>query len=198
MISLGIHSATHILKKKNIILKQEKTWNICLSGSWTSHLEWVILFHQFTWNFHNVFLISWIIFPCVNVSYFPHPFISWWTSRLLSFSGSVNRIVMSKTEQISLHLDTMIFKVYAKLKSGMSGLFGRYISRFWRKLHTEFHCYCTNLYFYHQWINLTFSHIHSRIICLFICLVSDTVMRVRWNTKVHLICIWLMTKYIAL
>jgi hypothetical protein len=79
-------------------------------------------------------------------------------------------------------------------KSGVAGSSGRSISNFLRNLQIAFQSGCTTLQFHQQWRNVALSpnplqHMLSHDVLIFAILTG-----VKWNLRVVLICISLITK----
>jgi hypothetical protein len=79
-------------------------------------------------------------------------------------------------------------------KSGITGSSGRSISNFLRILQINFQSGCTSLQFHQKWRSVTFSpHPHQHVLSpefLILAILNG----IRWNLRIVLICISLMTK----
>ena len=83
-------------------------------------------------------------------------------------------------------------------KSGTAVSSGRNVSKFLRNLQTDFQNDCTSLQFYQQWRSVPlFPHPCQHVLSPEV-LILAILIGVRWNLRVPLICISLITKNISL
>jgi hypothetical protein len=78
-------------------------------------------------------------------------------------------------------------------KSGIAGCSGRSISNFLRNLQIDFQSGCTSLPSYQQWKSVLSPHPGQHVLSPEV-LISAILIGVRWNLRVVLICISLITK----
>ena len=80
------------------------------------------------------------------------------------------------------------------LKSGIAGSSGRYISNFMRKVQIDFQSSYTNLQSHQQWRGVPLSpHPHQHVLWPEV-LILAILIGIKWNLRVVLICISLITK----
>ena len=79
-------------------------------------------------------------------------------------------------------------------KSGIAGSSGRSISNFLRKLQIDFQHGCTSLQSHQQWRSVPLSPHPLQYVLSPVVLILAILIGVRWNFKVVLICISLITK----
>jgi hypothetical protein len=78
-------------------------------------------------------------------------------------------------------------------KSGIAGSLGRLISSFLRNLQIDFQSGCTSLQSHQQWRNVSlFTHLHQHVLLPEVFILAILI-GVRWNLRVILICISLIT-----
>jgi hypothetical protein len=104
----------------------------------------------------------------------------------------INMDAMNIVEHLSLlHIGTSSGYIP---KSGIDGSSSSTMSNFLRNSQTDFQSGCTSLQLHQQWINVPLSpHPHQDLLSPKF-LILATVTGVRWNLRVVLICISLMTK----
>jgi hypothetical protein len=104
----------------------------------------------------------------------------------------INKAVMNIMVHVSLLYVATSFGYMPK--TGIAGSSGSTMSNFLRKNQTDFHSDCTSLQFHQQWRSVPLSlHLHQHLLSSeFLNLAILT--GVRWNLRVVLTCISLMTK----
>ena len=136
---------------------------------------------------------SWVILNCVKIC---HTFRIHFSveGHVDSFQllAIINKAAMNMLEHVSL-LEFGAYFGYMS-RSGIAGFSGSTMSNFLRNCQTDFHCGCTSLQPYQQWRSVPLSpHPRQHLLSLeFLILAILT--GVRWNLRVVLICISLMTK----
>ena len=111
------------------------------------------------------------------------------------FLPITNKVAMNMSEQVSLWHDGASFGYMSR--SDMACSCGRTIPKFLRKHQIDFQSSCTSLYFHQQWRSITLAlHPHQHELSSEF-LILAILMGLRWNIRVVLICISLVTKNIV-
>ena len=106
----------------------------------------------------------------------------------------MNRISMNIDEQVSLWWDIESFGYTPK--SGRVKTWGRSIPNLLRKHHACFHSDCTSLHFHQQWVSIPPTPYPYQLELSFVLLILVILTGIRWNLRVILICISLMTNHL--
>ena len=120
------------------------------------------------------------------------PFLCWGTSGFFPFLVIMNKTDMNIVEHVSL-LHVGASSGYMP-RSGIAGSSGSTMSNFLRNRQTDFQSSCTSLQSHQQWRSVPLSpnpHQHVLLPEFFILAI---LIGARWNLRVILICISLMTK----
>jgi len=106
--------------------------------------------------------------------------------------GIINKAAMNIVEHVSLLFVGVSFAYMPK--RGIAGSSGSTMSSFLRNLQTDFQNGCTSLQSHQQWRSVPFSPHTRQHLLLPEFLILAILTGVRWNLRVVLICISLMTK----
>jgi hypothetical protein len=112
----------------------------------------------------------------------------------LQLLAIINKAAMNIVEHVSL-LHVGASSGYMS-RSGITGSSGSTMSNFLRNHQTDFQSGCTSLQSYQKWRSVPLSpHAHQHLLSpeIFVLVILTGV---RWNLRVDLICISLMTKYV--
>ena len=108
------------------------------------------------------------------------------------FLAITNKATVNIVEQVSLW--DMVPSFGYMPRSGIAGSWGRTIPNFLRNHQVDFQSGCTSLYSHQQWRSVPLApHPYPHELSL-VFLILATSMGIRWNLRVVLICISLMTK----
>ena len=121
-----------------------------------------------------------------------HPFFCRGTSRLFPASAITNKAAMNIVEHMPLWHGGASFGYI--LKSGISGSSDRYISNFPRNLQIDFQSGWSRLQSHQQWNSVPLSPHPRQYVLSPEVLILAILIGVRWNLKVVLICISLITR----
>ena len=143
-------------------------------------------------NFRMSFFFCCVVIHCVNVPHFPYTFIGRGAFRLFPGLAMTNNADINIVEHMSLWHDWASFE-YITI-SGILGSWGRLVPDFLRNHHTDIQRGCTSLNSHQQYGTVHFipQSLQHKLSSVFLILVILT--GVRWNLRVVLICISLMTK----
>ena len=160
---------------------------------WLGYLtQDIFQFHPFAYEFHEVIVFdSWVIFHCVDVHIFCiHSSVE---GHLGSFQllAIINKAAMNIVEHGSfLYVGTSFGYMPRR---GIAGSSDSAMSIFLRNLQTDFQNGCTSLQSHQQWRSVPLSpHPRQHLLSLEV-LILAILTGVRWNLRVVLICISLMT-----
>jgi len=103
----------------------------------------------------------------------------------------INKAAMNIVEHVSLLSIGASFG--HKPSSGIAGSLGRMISKFLKNHHIEFQTGCTSLQFHQQWRSVPLSPYPCQHVLSPEFLILAILIGVKWNLRVILICISLMT-----
>ena len=104
----------------------------------------------------------------------------------------INKAAMNIVEYVSLLHVGAPFEYMPK--SGIAGSSGTTISNFMRNCQADFQSGCTNLQSYQQWTSVPLSLHPCQHLLSSEFLILDILTEERWNLRIILICISLMTK----
>jgi hypothetical protein len=151
----------------------------------------ILKFHSFTWKIHDAFVFNrWTVFHCVDVPHFLYPFFSWETSRLFLVSEYYEWSCYNIVEQVSLWDFETSFGYMPR--NGIAGSWGRTLPNFLRNHQIDFHSGFTSFYSHQQWRSAPLTpHLWQLVLSLEVLAI---LMGIRWNLRVVLIWIFLMTK----
>jgi hypothetical protein len=110
--------------------------------------------------------------------------------------ATTHKAVMNIVENIPLWHSEASFGYIPK--NGIVGTLGRSISNFRRNLQIDFQSYCTSLQSHQQWESVPLSPHPLQHVLASEVLILAILIGVRWNLRVILICISLITKDISL
>ena len=138
-----------------------------------------------------LFFLCYVVLHCVNVPHFPYPFFSQGAFRL--FPGSGYDKQCCHEHSWAHDLVVWLIGIYPKvLAIGVS--WGRLFPNFLRNHHTDIQRECHSLHSHQQCRSVPFTpqHLQNKLLSVF--LILAILMGVRWNLRVVLISISLMTK----
>ena len=151
----------------------------------------ILMFHPFACKIHDVFAFnSCIVFHCIEVPHTFSLFFSWWTSRLLP-NSELDKAIINIVAQESFWDVGATFGY--KPKHGIAVCRGRNISSSVRSYQVDFQFGCTSLYSKQQWSSVSLAPYPPQHVLPLKCLLLPILMGVKWNLRVILIDIFLMT-----
>jgi len=194
LLEFHVLCASRVIQAFGLIATYQWVHTMCVS-LWLGYLtqDDIFQFHPFAYEFHKVIVFDiWVIFHCVDVPYFLYPFLCWRASGLFPAFAIINKAAMNIVEHVSLLYVGASFRCMPK--RGIAGSSGSAMSNFLRNLQTDFQNGCTSLQSYQQWRSVPLSPHPRQHLLSPEFLILAILTGVRWNLKVVLICVSLMTK----
>jgi len=168
-------------------------YHVCFSAIGLPQSGWYFLLNPFACEFHDVLVFdSWVVFHCVAVQNFLYPFLVEGHLGYLHLLVIINKAAINIVEHVSLLYVGASFGYMPR--RGIAGSSGNTMSNFLRNLQTYFQSGCTSLQSHQFWRSVPLSpHPHQHLLLseFFLLVILPGV---KWNLRVALICIFLMTK----
>jgi len=165
----------------------------CFSVIGLPHSAWYFPVTSFVYEYHKVTVFNtWVIFHCVDLPHFLYPFFCWSASGFFPASAIINKAAMNIVEYVSLLYVGASFGYMPK--RGIAWTSRSSLSNFLKNLQTDFQNGCTSLQAHQQWRSVALSPHPRQHLLSPEFLIWAILNGVKWNLRVLLVCISLMTK----